>query len=121
LIAGCIAPHTRAAITVALHTGMRLGEILNQRWQDLDFGSNFILVHDSKNGDSRHVPMDATLSTLFRSWPRLHGQDIVFASVRTGGRIVDIRAGFLNACKRGSPIYISTICGNTFARQFVMS
>jgi integrase len=36
LIASCIAPYTRAVITLALQTGMRLGEILNLRWQDLD-------------------------------------------------------------------------------------
>src|SRR5438309_8552544 len=29
LIASCIAPHIRAVVTVALHSGMRLGEILH--------------------------------------------------------------------------------------------
>jgi len=61
LIASCIAPHIRALVTVALHSGMRLGEILDLHWYDLDFASGFILVRDSKNGESRHVPMDATL------------------------------------------------------------
>jgi integrase len=50
LIDSCMVPHIRAIVTVALHTGMRLGEILNLRWQDLDFSSGFILVRDSKNG-----------------------------------------------------------------------
>src|SRR5947207_8481972 len=99
LIANCIAPHIRALVTVALHSGMRLGEILNLRWHDLDFASGFILVRDSKNGESRHVAHDATLSALFRAYPRRLGADLVFSS-SSGGRIVGVRAGFLNTSKR---------------------
>src|SRR5438876_3807221 len=118
----CMTPHIRAIVTVALHTGMRLGEILNLRWQDLDFSSGFILVRDSKNGQARQVPMDSMISKLLRSWPRLSDQDIVFTSVLTGGRIVDIRAGFLNACKRAglTDLHFHDL-RHTFASQFVMS
>src|SRR5438093_7122053 len=122
LIASCIAPHIRAIVTVALHTGMRLSEILNLRWQDLDFSSGFILVQDSKNGQARQVPMDSMISTVLRSWPRLSDQDIVFTSVMTGGRIVDIRAGFLNSCKRAgiTGLHFHDL-RHTFASQFVMA
>ncbi len=120
LIDSCMAPHIRAIVTVALHTGMRLGEILNLRWQDLDFSSGFILVQDSKNGQARQVPMDSMISTLLRSWPRL--SDLVFTSVLTGGRIVDVRTGFLNACKRAglTDLHFHDL-RHTFASQFVMS
>src|SRR6266550_2034337 len=121
LIASCIAPHIRALVTVALHSGMRLGEILNLCWQDLDFASGFILVRDSKNGESRHVPMDAILSALFRSYPRRLGTDLVFSS-SSGGRIVDVRTGFRNACKRAGLIDLHFHdLRHTFASQFVMS
>jgi len=122
LIDSCMAPHIRAIVTVALHTGMRLGEILNLRWQDLDFSSGFILVRDSKNGQARQVPMDSMISTVLRSWPRLSDQDIVFTSVMTGGRIVDIRAGFLNSCKRAgiTGLHFHDL-RHTFASQFVMA
>src|SRR5438093_2499866 len=93
LIASCIAPHIRAMVTVALHSGMRLGEILNLRWYDLDFASGFILVRDSKNGESRHVPMDTILFALFRAYPHWPGTDLVFSS-SSGGHIVDVRTGF---------------------------
>src|SRR5438477_6940369 len=120
LIDSCMAPHIRAIVTVALHTGMRLGEILNLRWQDLDFSSGFILVQDSKNGQARQVPMDSMISTLLRSWPRL--SDLVFTSVLTGGRIVDVRTGFQNACKRAglTDLHFHDL-RHTFASQFVMS
>ncbi len=121
LIASCIAPHIRVLVGVALHSGMRLGEILNLRWYDLDFASGFILVRDSKNGESRHVPMDATLSALFRAYPHRLGTDLVFSSSR-GGRIVDVRTGFQNACKRAelTDLHFHDL-RHTFASQFVMA
>src|SRR5438876_5447818 len=121
LIANCIAPHIRALVTVALHSGMRLGEILNLRWHDLDFASGFILVRDSKNGESRHVAHDATLSALFRAYPRRLGADLVFSS-SSGGRIVDVRTGFLNSCKRAelTDLHFHDL-RHTFASQFVMA
>ena len=42
LVESCIAPHLRAMVTVALHTGMRSGEIRSLQWHDLDFDSGFI-------------------------------------------------------------------------------
>src|SRR3989442_3675759 len=121
LIASCIAPHIRALVTVALHSGMRLGEILDLHWYDLDFASGFILVRDSKNGESRHVPMDATLFALFRAYPRRPGTDLVFSS-RCGGHIVDVRTGFLNSCKRAelTDLHFHDL-RHTFASQFVMA
>jgi len=100
---------------------MRLGEILNLRWCDLDFASGFILVRDSKNGESRHVPMDATLFALFRAYPHRLGTYLVFSSP-TGGRIVDVRTGFQNACKRaGLTDLRAHDLRHSFANQFVMS
>ena len=121
LIASCMAPHIRAMVSVALHSGMRLGEILNLRWYDLDFSSGFILVRDSKNGESRHVPMDATLFALFRAYPHRLGTDLVFSSP-AGGHIVDVRTGFLNSCKRAGLIDLHFHdLRHKFASQFVMS
>src|SRR5437867_4972602 len=121
LIANCIAPHIRALVTVALHSGMRLGEILDLHWYDLDFASGFILVRDSKNGESRHVPMDATLFAFFRAYPHRPGTDLVFSS-RCGGHIVDVRTGFLNSCKRAglTDLHFHDL-RHTFASQFVMA
>src|SRR5204862_7439181 len=121
LIASCIAPHIRAMVSVALHSGMRLGEILDLHWYDLDFASGFILVRDSKNGESRHVPMDATLCALFRAYPHRIGTDLVFSSSR-GVRLVDVGTGFQNACNRAGLIdlHFLDLC-HTFGSQFVMA
>jgi hypothetical protein len=64
--------------------------------------------------------MDSMISTLLQSWPRLSDQEIVFTSVMTGGRIVDIRAGFLNACRRAgiTGLHFHDL-RHTFASQFM--
>jgi integrase len=55
-------PHwLRTLLVLALHTGMRQGEILNLRWQDVDFGKKTILVVKSKNGQKRSIPMNFTV------------------------------------------------------------
>ena len=44
-------------IVLALSTGMRRGEILSIRWKDVDFDRKRIVIHDTKNGESRQVPL----------------------------------------------------------------
>jgi integrase len=121
LIAACIAPHIRAIVTIAIHAGLRRGEILSLRWQDLDFQASFILVRDSKNGQVRHVPMDTTIAALFGSYERRIGSDFVFASAN-GGRLVDIKVGFRNACDRAgiTDLHFHDL-RHTFASQFMMA
>ena len=121
LIDSCIAPHIRAIVTVALHSGMRLGEILNLHWRDIDFQSGFMLIRDSKNGEARPVPMDRTLVALFTAYPRRAGGDLVFASPR-GSRYTDVRVGFRNACTRaGITDFRFHDCRHSYASHFIMA
>lgn len=99
LVEFCIAPHLRAIVTVALHTGMRSGEIRSLQWHDLDFDSGFIIIRDSKNGEPRHVPMDSTVVSLFRNYPRTSGSEYVFANA-AGGRLGWVQHGFRKALAR---------------------
>jgi len=55
----------RDIVVFAIMTGMRLGELLNLNWSDVNFGANTILVRDSdvyrvKGGKSRIVPLNST-------------------------------------------------------------
>lgn len=44
-------------VLLALSTGMRQGEILSIRWKDVDFDRKRIVLHNTKNGSSRQVPL----------------------------------------------------------------
>ncbi len=44
-------------IIFALETGMRRGEILSIKWQHIGFDSRSLLIPDTKNGQSRIIPL----------------------------------------------------------------
>jgi len=79
-------------VTVALHTGMRQGEIFSLRWFDVDFNRNLINVRETKNGKDRLVPMNSTVRGLLESLPKSSG--LVFPSPRTGERLVSVKGSF---------------------------
>jgi integrase len=74
--------HYRPLVVVALHTGMRRGELASLRWQDVDFHTRTLVVQQSKSGEGRRVPMNrvvvATLRALRRDRQAFGG--LVFTS-----------------------------------------
>jgi integrase len=111
----------RGIITVALHTGMRLGEILNLKHADLDFLTGVLTVRDSKNGESRHIPMDSTVLALFKSKSIATGADFVFPSA-TGGRWSCNQKAFRKARARAelADLHFHDL-RHTFASQWMMN
>ena len=57
----------RALILLALHTGMRRGEILDLRWQNVDLLKRAIRIVKSKNGEKRTIPISNTLFSLVKN------------------------------------------------------
>ena len=57
-------------VKVALHTGMRKGELLHLKWEDVDFHTETLTVARSKHGQARRVTMNSlvkeTLSKVRR-------------------------------------------------------
>lgn len=56
----------RPFLVTALHTGMRKGEILNLEWKDIDFDRRMLMIHRSKNGEKRSIPMSKTLYEVLK-------------------------------------------------------
>jgi integrase len=52
---------------VALHTGMRLGEIVRMKVEDVSLSIRDIFVPNSKTGRSRHVPVSEELAQFLES------------------------------------------------------
>jgi integrase len=85
-------------VTVALHTGMRRGEIFNLRWFDVDFKRELIQVRESKSGKKRLVPMNVTIKGLLSGVERI--SEYVFASPKTNGKLTDIKHSFVSALRK---------------------
>jgi integrase len=66
LLLPAAAPHLRSIIIIALDTGMRRGELLNQLWEHVDFSRNLLFVTRSKTagGEGREIPFTTRVHDL---------------------------------------------------------
>jgi integrase len=121
LLNACKASHMRAMVVMALHTGMRRGEILNLTWQTVDFNTGSILVRESKNGQPRHIPMDSTVRHLLSGYIPTSAADHVFPRA-SGGRRSTVQKAFRNARRRAGMAHLHFHdLRHTFASHWVMS
>jgi integrase len=60
----------RLYIVAALQTGARRSELIRLRWKDVDFKTRTVRFANTKNGDSRSVPMTDTLGDLIQGFAR---------------------------------------------------
>ena len=44
-------------VVLALSTGMRRGEIMNLRWDDVNPKEGYLILHETKNGERRRIPL----------------------------------------------------------------
>ena len=73
-----LAPHMQPIVIAALDTGMRRGEILQQKWEDVDFGRRLLSVTHSKTpeGEAREIPLTQRMFNLL--WEKREDQGQIF-------------------------------------------
>jgi integrase len=54
-------------VVLALSTGMRQGEIMNLKWENVDLPRGRITLHETKNGERRQVPICGHAFDLLRN------------------------------------------------------
>ena len=93
-------------VIVALHTGMRRGELLGLEWDRVDLKSNLVHLSEShtKTMRRRSVPINATARAALLSRARFRAEHCpdsrwVFCT-REGESIGEPRKCFLGACRR---------------------
>ncbi len=91
-------PHLFIIVNLALQTGMRRGEILNLRWEDINFATNTITLQQTKNGHRRILPLTDALKALFEKSSTFGnaGQTHIFTQINWKNKrgVVDIRSAF---------------------------
>ena len=84
-------------VQLALETAMRQGELIRLRWEHIDLNHRTAHLPDTKNGESRTVPLSTTAIRVLRALPRsLHGQ--AFPGVTTEA----IKRAYIRAVRRSS-------------------
>lgn len=82
-------------VVIALSTGMRKGEVLNLRWNNIDFENQEIHIDDSKNGESRCASLVGhALKLLQNKYKEQKKNDLVFPSKKDVLLKIDIRKGW---------------------------
>lgn len=116
-----------ACVHLAVHTGLRKGELLGLRWQDLDFATQRLTVARSytttpKSGKARYLRLPSSCVPVLREWRK---------SCRTSpdGRVFPIHRhsldawtpGLLEAAGCHLPAHPWHAMRHTFASHFIMS
>ncbi len=96
----CRRGYLRLIVMIALHTGMRRGEILRLGKQDIDFCRGEIHVTKTKTDRDREVPITATLERELKSHCATLHSDFLFANPKTRLPISDIKHGFDSVCEQ---------------------
>ncbi len=78
---------------LALHCGLRAGEVFSLTWGDVDMDRGVLILRDTKSGKSRAAFMTEALAAMFSAMERGGPNDLVFPSAK-GGRIVQISETF---------------------------
>jgi len=85
----------KSVVIIALHTGLRRGEIFGLKWSDVDFERGMLQVRKTKTKLNRTVPMNARVREVLGRQSR--SSEYVLTSPKTGGRLVDLKKGFNEA------------------------
>ena len=99
----------------ALNTGMRIGEIFNLRWDQVDLSEGIISVYASKTGKIRKVPTNDVTERILQYWKLGRRNEYVFYNLDTGNPLRDLKAGFQLACKKAE---ISGVTWHTLRHTF---
>lgn len=89
------------AVILALSTGMRYGEIMKLKKRDIDIERGVITLEETKNGDTRSIPLvDAPLTLLKeRLAVTLEAEALLFPSPNNPEKPLDIRSSWEKAVK----------------------
>lgn len=110
----------------AVYTGMRVGEIVSLRWQDVDLDRKVIRVERSSGGSTknrkvRYVPVNSRLREVLRALNERKNGELVFPCENGRMRSIDFRGEMRRAAEKAGLRKIRMHdLRHTFASNFVI-
>lgn len=95
LVSACVS-HVKPIVVCGLNTGMRIGEILNLRWDRVNLSRRHLRVVETKTGEDREIPINKTLYAVLSEIER----DSEFVFTFKGQPIKSIKTAFASALRR---------------------
>jgi len=92
--------HLQGVVQLAYWTGMRKGEVLGLRWDQVDLKNRVIHLEaaDTKTQEKREVPLSKTLVGLLQGVPKTLGSPYVFTF--KGKAVRSVKTAFRKACRK---------------------
>jgi integrase len=117
-------PDHMPELDIALNTGMRRSEqYLRIDWNCVDFFRRDLYIPQSKNGSSRHIPLNTHAVSAFQEmFARTKGKGPIFAAKRGGERLLGPRHWFEEAVETAKLVgFTWHDLRHTFASRLVMA
>ncbi len=115
-------PQHLPELDIALNTGLRRGEQYSLTWEDVNFSTKLLSVSQTKNGETRHIPLNTVAMAAFEELYRhSSGEGYVFTN-RRGDRLLKGRHWFEPAIREAGVKNFTWHClRHTFASRLVMA
>ena len=107
---------------IALHTGMRPSEQYGLIWSRVDLARKLITIPKSKNGNTRHIPLNSVAQAAFEElFARSSGQGRGFVNMQ-GEPLKGYKHWFDPAVREAGVSFFTWYCSqHTFASRLVMA
>jgi len=88
-------------VILALSTGMRQGELMGLKWPDVNLKDGFLILHKTKNGTRRRVPLAGHGLELLREHAKVRRLDtqLLFPGIVHADKPLSLRGAFETALK----------------------
>ena len=88
-------------VILALSSGMRQGELMGLKWQDVNLKDGFFILHETKNGERRRVPLSGLALSLLQEHAKIRrlDTDLLFPGNIHANKPIDLRKPFETALK----------------------
>lgn len=114
-------PHIEPIVETAIHTGMRRGELLGLKWEQIKHGQ--IYITESKTDKPRQIPINERLAAILKEQRRKNQMKWAYVFCGPDGkRFTDIKKSFNSARRRaGLEDFRFHDLRHTFASHLVMA
>ncbi|MCC6133318.1 MAG: tyrosine-type recombinase/integrase [Acidobacteria bacterium] len=93
-------PFGKAALKILILTGVRGKELLRAKWEDLDLDAGTWRIPSPKAGHPQVVPIDANVTAVLKSIPRMEGSPFVIPGRTPDQPRYDVRGPWERAKER---------------------
>ena len=108
-------PYLQDLVVFAINTGLRIGEILNLKWKEVDLERCSLQLLVRKNRQILDVPLNDEALKVIRAWHGMKKCEFVFYNSETGEQFKDLWLGLKKACKKAG---LQSVNWHTFRHTF---